>query len=176
MIKDKLPFINGMREISVLENLKEEGILLVKCPNCGSYHIVKNGRYSRKIAHIIGSSSCILVQKYLCRDCDTSFKELPLGISCNNHYSNYSLLKILIEPGSINAVSNCFGISRNMVKSIKDRFKTDLNRLMVLVNKFSFNDYQSLYKSYFKTYGLFLFDVSTSTGNMPSSVFRVLYP
>lgn len=36
MIKDKLPFINGMREISIIENLKEEGIILVKCPKCGS--------------------------------------------------------------------------------------------------------------------------------------------
>ena len=93
MIKDKLPFINGMREISIIENLKKEGILHVRCPKCGSYHIVKNGHYIRKIAHIIGDSSRLSIQKYLCRNCSASFKELPIGVSSNNHYSNYSLLK-----------------------------------------------------------------------------------
>ena len=135
MIKDKLLFINGMREISIIENLKKEGILLVRCPKCGSYHIVKNGHYIRKIAHIIGDSSQLSIQKYLCRNCSASFKELPIGVSSNNHYSNHSLLKILLEDGSINAISKCFCVSRNTVKSIRNRFRTDLNRLFVLTNK-----------------------------------------
>lgn len=176
MIKDKLPFINGMREISILENLKEEGIILVKCPKCGSVHIVKNGHYTRKIAHITGSSSQLSIQKYLCRDCSTSFKELPFSVSSNNHYSNYSLLKILIEDRSINAISKCFDVSRNTVKLIKNKFKADFNRLMVLVNKYTFNDFQSLYETYFKIYGVFLFDASTRMSTAPLYVFRLRYP
>lgn len=152
MIKDNLPFINGLNERNVIETLKENGAIMVKCPNCGSYHIVRNGHYTRKIAYIDGESSFFRVQKYMCSHCKTSFKQLPYFISSYNHYSNISLLKILLEQGSFKFVSKVLNVSRSTVRSIRKRFGSNLKRLVVLTKKYIFNSFEELYELYFKEY------------------------
>lgn len=175
MIKDNLPFINGINERSVIESLEEDGIILVKCPKCGSFHIVRNGHYTRKVAYLEGESSLLRVQKYMCGHCKTSFKHLPYFISSYNHYSNISLLKILVEEGSIKSVSTFFNVSRNTVRSIKKRFSADLKRLIVLIKKFSFCTFEELYEMYFKEFRLNLFDSSTNTDAPQFFVYRLSY-
>ncbi len=175
MIKDNLPFINGLNERNVIESLKEDGVILVKCPKCGSYHIVRNGHYTRKIAYIEGESSFFRVQKYLCRHCKSSFKQLPYFISSYNHYSNISLLKILVEEGSFKFVSKVLNVSRSTVRSIRKRFSSDLKRLVVLTKKYVLNSFEELYKMYLKEFQLFLFDLSTETDTEQRLVFHLSY-
>lgn len=176
MIKEKLAFINQIKEKNIIEQLKEEKIIIVKCPNCGSFHIVRNGHYIRKVAHINETSSCLKIQKYLCKSCRASFKQLPHVLSSHSHYSNISLLKILVKDQSIKSISKEFDISRTTVRNIKNRFHDVLKRLSVAVRKYSFETFIDLYFTYAQEFDSFLFEPSTKTDTAQAYVFRISWP
>ena len=176
MIKDNLSFINGINDRNIIETLKEEGAIFVRCPKCGSVHIVRNGHYTRKVSYIKGESTFLKIQKYLCSTCKTSFKQLPYYISTYNHYSNITLLKILISDNSVKAISNELDLSRNTIRSIRKKFDSVLKRLFVLIKKYSIHTYIELYESYFKEFNSFLFDSSTNIDTVEYAVFRLKYP
>lgn len=176
MIKEKLAFINQINEKNIIESLIEEKIIIVRCPNCGSFHIIRNGHYVRKVAHINEPSSHLKIQKYLCKNCRTSFKQLPHFLSSYSHYSNISLLKILIKEQSIKSISQEYDVSRTTVRNIKNRFQDVLKKLSVAVRKYSFETFMDLYFVYSQEFDSFLFEPSTKTDTAQSYVFRILWP
>lgn len=95
MICDNLSFINNVDDKSLSEFIFDDYALCYVCPKCKSTHVVRNGHYIRKIAHLDDSSSKVTILKLLCKDCRTSFKELPNNVSIYNRYSIVSIIKIL---------------------------------------------------------------------------------
>lgn len=105
MIEEKLAFINDVDDKSFINDECNKELHYFRCPKCGSYHVVRNGTYTRKTSLLNGDSAFIRLQKCLCRDCGISFKILPMCISGLNHLSLISLLKILLNTGSNNFLS-----------------------------------------------------------------------
>ena len=52
MISDNLSFINMVNDKNLTEYINNNTITFYVCPKCGSTHIVRNGHYNRKIAHL----------------------------------------------------------------------------------------------------------------------------
>lgn len=173
MVKEKLNFINEKSTKNMLDSLAEEKIIIVKCPVCGSSHIVRNGHYTRKTAYTSDQSSVVSIQKYLCKSCSTSFKKLPIYLSSNNHFSNISLLKMLIEEGSIKQVSIAFDVSRNTIRRIRNGFNGVLKKLRLLCLKYEISSYENLYGLYKNEFDEFLFDSSTDSDTPSFPVYRI---
>ena len=74
MIEEKLAFINDVDDKSFINGECNKELHYFRCPKCGSYHVVRNGTYTRKTSLLNGDSAYIKVQKCLCRDCGISFK------------------------------------------------------------------------------------------------------
>ena len=91
MIEEKIAFINDIDDKSFINDECNKELHYFRCPKCGSYHVVRNGTYTRKTSLLNGDSAYIKVQKCLCRDCGISFKILPMCISGLNHLSLISL-------------------------------------------------------------------------------------
>ena len=126
-----------------------------RCHKCGSYHVVRNGTYTRKTSLLNGDSAFIRLQKCLCRDCGISFKILPMCISGLNHLSLISLLKILLNTGSNNFLSKSFNVARSTVRNIKVKYKTLLSKIRLLSIKYKINTIQNLVESFYKEFSTF---------------------
>ena len=163
MIEEKLAFINRYDDKSLDED--NGGIRFYKCPKCGSYHIVKNGTYTRKTTVITGEVVITRIQRYICKACNTSFKYLPLYLSSNNHLCVRFLLKVLISKGSFNHLSKIFKLSRSTIRNIQRKYYYILRRLRLLVNKYIINSYFELSKFYLYEFRQFLFCSSTTSAN-----------
>lgn len=165
MIEEKLAFINDVDDKSFINGECNKELHYFRCPKCGSYHVVRNGTYTRKTSLLNGDSAYIKVQKFLCRDCGISFKILPMCISGLNHLSLISLLKILLNTGSNNFLSKSFNVARSTVRNIKVKYKTLLSKIRLLSIKYKINTIQNLVESFYKEFSTFLFEPSTSLAN-----------
>lgn len=165
MIEEKLAFINDVDDKSFINCECNKELHYFRCPKCGSYHVVRNGTYTRKTSLLNGDSAYIKVQKCLCRDCGISFKILPMCINGLNHLSLISLLKILLNTGSNNFLSKSFNVARSTVRNIKVKYKTLLSKIRLLSIKYKINTIQNLVESFYKEFSTFLFEPSTSLAN-----------
>ena len=165
MIEEKLAFINDVDDKSFINDECNKELHYFRCPKCGSYHVVRNGTYTRKTSLLNGDSAYIKVQKCLCRDCGISFKILPMCISGLNHLSLIYLLKILLNTGSNNFLSKSFNVARSTVRNIKVKYKTLLSKIRLLSIKYKINTIQNLVESFYKEFSTFLFEPSTSLAN-----------
>ena len=165
MVEEKLAFINDVDDKSFINDECNKELHYFRCPKCGSYHVVRNGTYTRKTSLLNGDSAYIKVQKCLCRDCGISFKILPMCISGLNHLSLISLLKILLNTGSNNFLSKSFNVARSTVRNIKVKYKTLLSKIRLLSIKYKINTIQNLVESFYKEFSTFLFEPSTSLAN-----------
>lgn len=163
MIEEKLTFINEDNDKSLDED--SGGTRFYKCPKCGSYHIVKNGTYARKTTVINEEVVITKIQKYICKQCNTSFKYLPLYLSSNNHLCVRFLLKVIISKGSINHLSKLFKLSRSTIRNIQRKYSYITKRLRLLINKYAINSYFELSKIYLGEFKQFLFCPSTTSAN-----------
>lgn len=164
MIDNNYSFINDFEEKNFIDsNDALCDVKFYRCPKCGSYHIVKNGTYVRKTAINSNESKVTKVQKFICCDCKTSFKYLPLYLTSHSHLTSLTLCKILLNPTSNNKASKIFNVSRNTVRSIKDRFKSVVNQINLILNKSPINSFLELLKSYFDIFDHFLFSPSTTS-------------
>lgn len=163
MIEEKLAFINSDDDKSLDEDNGD--MRFYKCPKCGSYHIVKNGTYVRKTTVINEEVVITKIQKYICKQCNTSFKYFPLYLSSKNHLCVRLLLKVLISNGSISHLSKFFNLSRSTIRSIQRKYSYILNRLRLLVSKYTINNYFELSKIYLGEFKQFIFCPSTTSAN-----------
>ena len=173
MVKEKLNFINEKSTKNLLDTFEEVKTPYVTCPSCGSDRTVRNGHYVRKISFLSGESRLITIQKHLCRKCSSSFKQLPIYLSSKNHFSTISLLKMLIEEGSIKHVSKVFDVSRNTIRRIRNCFGGVLRQLRVLCDEYEINTFEKLYRLYKKKFGEFLLDISTDSDTPSFPVYRI---
>lgn len=173
MISDNLSFINTVNDKSLTEYINTNTITFYVCPKCGSTHIVRNGHYMRKIAHLDDEDSIITIQKLLCKDCHTSFKEFPKNISSFNRYSIISIIKILFNKDSINSLYKKYYVARNTIKRYLKRFKDVRNKIDVLLRKVNINSFDELIIKYLDDYRLFLFEPSTSNDSILVYVFKI---
>lgn len=171
MINKLSVIINTQREDSLKEF--KPALNVYKCPKCGSYHIVRNGTYTRKTTVIKEESIIITVQKYLCRKCGISFKELPFHLSSLNHLSVISLLKIVLNEDSINKVSKMFEISRNTIRNIRNKYNYERHRIKVLANKYVIESVDHLLNLYKHEFNKYLFEPSTSKDTSIPYVIRI---
>lgn len=135
MICDNLSFINNVDDKSLSEFVIDDCALYYVCSKCKSTHLVRNGHYIRKIAHLDDSSSNIIVQKLLCKDCHTSFKELPKNVSSYNRYSIVSIIKILFSKESIRSLNKNYYIAINTIRRYLRKFKDVRNKIEILLRK-----------------------------------------
>lgn len=165
MIEEKLAFINDVDDKSFINGECNKELHYFRCPKCGSYHVVRNGTYTRKTSLLNGDSAYIKVQKCLCRDCGISFKILPMCINGLNHLSLISLLKILLNTGSNNFLSKTFNVARSTVRNIKKKYNVLINKIRLLSIKYEINNIQNLVENYYNEFSTFLFEPSTSLAN-----------
>lgn len=173
MICDNLSFINKVNDKSLTEYTNDNSIVFYTCPKCGSTHIVRNGHYKRKIAHLDDDTSIVSIQKLLCKDCHTSFKEFSKNISSFNRYSIVSIMKILFSKESINSLCREYYIAKNTIKRYLNRFKDVRNKIDILLRKVNINSFEELDSSYLNSYRLFLFESSTSNDSTLAYVFKI---
>ena len=165
MIENKLSFINGLND-KTFTSVKDEGdTKFYRCPKCGSYHVVKNGTYRRKTPINKYYSTITVIQKYICNECKTSFKYLPIYLTSHSHISTISLLKVLINKSSFNHLSKIYELSRSTIKSIKSRFEITLKKIELLLRKVEVHSLKGLFKEYYKQFDEFLFSSSTTSAN-----------
>lgn len=165
MIDSKYFFINSLEKENFLCLDVDNDLKFYKCPKCGSYHVYKNGTYIRKTAINKQESKLTRVQKYLCADCKTSFKYLPLYLTSNSHLTTSTIFKILVDSASINSISKLYEISRSSIRSLKDRFKVYRGQIDFVLKSNSINSFVELLKSYFDSFNSFLFGQSTTSAN-----------
>lgn len=173
MICDNLSFINKIDDKSLTEYTNDNSIVFYVCPKCGSTHVVKNGHYMRKMAHLEDSGSSVIIQKLLCKDCYTSFKELPKNISSYNRYSIVSIIKILFSKESIYSLNKKYYIAINTIKRYLKLFKDVRNKIDILLRKISINSFDELVINYLSNYCLFLFEPSTSIDSTLVYIFKI---
>ena len=166
MIDNKLSFINGTDDKTFVESESEDSLVkYYKCPKCGSYHIVRNGTYTRK-THIDSKDIKITkIQKYFCKDCNTSFKYLPLYLTSYSHLTTLTLFKVLIDKASLNSLSKLYNLSRSSLRHIKERFIAETNKITFILKTESIKSFKELLKSYFEGFNHFLFSSSTTLAN-----------
>lgn len=164
MIDNKYTFINDFDEKNFIDsNDIPCDVRFYKCPKCGSYHIVKNGTYVRKTAINSNETTITKIQKFICKNCKTSFKYLPLYLGPHSHFTSLTLCKILLNSSSINKASKIFNVSRNTVRSIKNRFEVIVKQIDLLLRKYVLTSFNNLLKLYHKTFNQFLFGSSTTS-------------
>ena len=173
MISDNLSFINMVNDKSLTEYINTNTITFYVCPKCGSTHIVRNCHYNRKIAHLDDEDSIITIQKLICKDCHTSFKEFPKNISSYNRYSIISIIKILFSKESINYLYKKYYVAKNTIKRYLKMFKDVRNKIDALLRKVSINSFDELITNYLSDYRLFLFEPSTSNDSILVYVFKI---
>ena len=173
MICNNLSFINNVNDKSLTEYINTSPITFYVCPKCGSTHVVRNGHYMRKIAHLDDSNSIVSIQKLLCKKCYTSFKELPKNISSYNRFSIVSIIKILFSNLSIYSLSKKYYIARNTIKNYFKKYKDVRNKIDILLRKDNINSFEELVSSYLSSYRLFLFEPSTTINSTLVYIFKI---
>lgn len=169
---DNLNVLINTEEENSLKNFKSTSNL-IRCPRCGKYHIVRNGTYKRKVTIIKEESIVITIQKYICRSCDISFKELPLFLSSRNHLSIGSLLKVIINEDSLKKASKVFELSKNTIKLIRKKYKVEKKRIELLLRKYELHSLKEALKRYLIEFNSYLFEPSTSLDTTHPYVYRI---
>ena len=116
---DYLDDIDEKDLVEMSERLKDHEI---KCPKCESTNLIKNGSYERYVNIKGHESEKIMIQRYICKDCTHHFKELPFYLVPNSHVNRLSLVKLLLDPSSINHLSKVYNLSRSSIKRSKDKY------------------------------------------------------
>ena len=173
MICDNLSFINNVDDKSLSEFVINDCALYYVCPNCKSTHVVRNGHYIRKIAHLDDSSSSVIIQKLLCKDCNTSFKELSKNVSSYNRYSIVSIIKILFSKESMRSLNKNYHIAINTIRRYLRKFKDVRNKIEILLRKLMVNSLDILLSSYKSEYDIFLLEPSTNTDSSTVYIFKI---
>ena len=173
MICDILSFINNIDDKSLTEYENTNSLTFYTCPKCGSTHVVKNGHYTRKIAHLGDLNSIVVIQKLLCKKCFASFKELPKNISSFNRFSIVSIIKILFTDESIYLLNKKYCIAKNTIKKYLKKFKDVRNKIDILIRKVNINSFEELVLSYLSEYHLFLFEPSTIIDTTLVYIFKI---
>lgn len=173
MICDNLSFINNVDDKSLSEFVINDCAIYYVCPNCKSTHVVRNGHYIRKIAHLDDSSSSVIIQKLLCKDCHTSFKELPKNVSSYNRYSIVSIIKILFSKESMRSLNKNYHIAINTIRRYLRKFKDVRNKIEILLRKLTVDSLDILLSSYKNEYDIFLLESSTNTDSSMVYIFKI---
>lgn len=109
--------------------LKSISLKLVKCPHCGSRHVIKYGVIHRNIHNLpIGPKRTFLalsIQRYECKDCEKVFQaDIPFthgNVSYTYKFSRY-ILDLLRLGATISDVAKHLGVGWDMVKDIHKRY------------------------------------------------------
>ena len=132
----------------------------IKCPRCGSIHIVKNGTYKRKNKGF----NNITIQKYLCKDCKLSFKELPLLLTSYSQLNIFDYLKIYLSKNDSNrSIAKQLEHSRKTIINIKHKFSIIFTKLDFLLKTNTINSLKDLFIKYKDKYHEYLFDTLSTT-------------
>lgn len=138
------------------ENLKSYEPKLNKygyrCPKCGSRAIWLNGTYKRK------TGSFVTIQKYICKKCRHSFKELPYLLANHSHLTIIEYLTIVLHKDkSIRCLSKLLSISRSSIRNIRKGFKQETLKIKSLIILKAPKTLKELYIYFNKANGTYMF-------------------
>ena len=152
MINNNLELCNSSEKEKLKSFTRSLNKFGIRCPRCNSRYINKNGTYKRKTGHFI------TIQKYICKECHYSFKELPYLLANYSHLSIIEYLTIAFNQDKSNRfLSELLLISRSSVSRIRKRFKNDFLKLESLISLKAPSALKEMYIFFREAYGAYIF-------------------
>lgn len=163
MVNDNEYFFNVTEEKDIVERYKEPLYYSYRCPVCGSRHIVRNGTYIRKALYFDGKTvqcKAITIQKFLCRDCNHSFHDVPVFLSPCSRFCIGMIISILFFDGSVRSTAKKFDVSRSVVRRFKFVWRHEKRKIESL--KIEAWSYKNIIEQYKHKFGYPPFSTSTN--------------
>ncbi|MDO4957582.1 MAG: DUF6431 domain-containing protein [Bacteroidales bacterium] len=108
------------------------------CPCCGSYDIVRNGKFSRNIVYLKGKqikTKTIILQRFLCKKCNKSSTYYPEFIIPRREYSRFFTAYILLSDVGIRMLSASISIPLSQVRRLRKDLSFDAVKLKHLIEQ-----------------------------------------
>lgn len=137
----------GLPELEISEKIKEDNndftyqatvkASLLKCPECGSAHIVKHKKHDRMLhdlnEHEHHVNIIIHGHRYQCKECGNTFGEVLNCVDKSGRLTKRLITKIRLEcfDKTFKDIANEYGISQPTVKRIFDDYMDELSESFV---------------------------------------------